>query len=40
MDEIGEEIEIDSHRPDPVKDIENRLAGLKGNPGIENTYVF
>ncbi|VDI06487.1 Hypothetical predicted protein, partial [Mytilus galloprovincialis] len=32
LDEIGEEIEIDSHRPDPVKDIENRLAGLKGNP--------
>lgn len=32
LDEIGEEIEIDSHRPDPVKDIENRLAGLRGDP--------
>lgn len=30
LDEIGAEIEIDSHRLDPVKDIENRLAGLKG----------
>lgn len=29
LDEISDEIEIDSHRPDPVKDIEQRLAGLR-----------
>ena len=36
LDEIGAEIEVDSHRLDPVKDIENRLAGLKGNTGKNN----
>lgn len=29
LEEISSEVEIDSHRPDPVKEIESRLAGLK-----------
>ncbi|KAK7493474.1 hypothetical protein BaRGS_00015374 [Batillaria attramentaria] len=31
LDEIANEVEIDSHRPDPAKDVENRLAKLKKN---------
>lgn len=30
LEEISDEIEIDSHRPDPVKDVEQRLASLRG----------
>lgn len=30
LDEIAAEVEIDSHVPDPVKQIEDRLASLKG----------
>jgi len=40
LDEIGAEIEIDSHRLDPVKDIENRLAGLKGTTGKNKIGIF
>ncbi|XP_033735274.1 abscission/NoCut checkpoint regulator-like isoform X2 [Pecten maximus] len=30
LDEIAAEVEIDSHMPDPVKKVEERLANLKG----------